>query len=105
VDADGSGAYSLIVKLNVNSKQAKTTLLYPNPVTTSAELQWNAAQSGTVNINIVNAAGQFVGRSVIATQKGLNVYTLNLASLPAGTYQLRLLQQDGQTETISFIKQ
>lgn len=105
VDADGYGAYSLIVKLNVNRKQTKPTLLYPNPVTTSAELQWNTAQSETVNVHIVNASGQLVGRSVIAAQKGLNVHTLNMASLPAGTYQLRLLPQHGPTETISFIKQ
>lgn len=77
---------------------AKTLALYPNPATSLLTLRVAGARGAQVEI--MNSLGQVVNRSTAAN----DLTVLNVASLPAGIYGVRLTTQEGSA-TRRFVKQ
>ncbi len=64
---------------------------YPDPVSTTTEINYNLAQSGPVTLNVYNALGQNVGTLVNSVQgAGEHTATFNSGTLPDGMYYYKL---------------
>jgi hypothetical protein len=78
---------------------AKAVALYPNPTADQLTLRVDGAGRGA-QVEIMNALGQVVSRSVAASE----FTSLNVASLHAGVYAVRLTTKEGSA-TRRFVKQ
>lgn len=67
--------------------------IYPNPVTTTANIQITAETAEKLTIEIVGVDGKVMQRKVVGTQIGVHTYPIQVQSLPAGTYFARILGQ------------
>jgi Secretion system C-terminal sorting domain len=64
---------------------------YPNPVSTTTDINYNLGQSGPVTLNVYNVLGQNVGTLVNSTQgMGQHTVTFNAGTLPDGMYYYKL---------------
>ncbi len=97
VDKDGHAIYSSIRVIQFEINQA--VLISANPVRSVLELS-NAAANGKVEWQIITSLGQCIKQGKIA---GDNL-EINLVTLAAGTYYLRLVGQN-KPQVIAFIKQ
>jgi hypothetical protein len=94
VDCD---APVLDVKILANSK-AITTIVYPNPVTGTSQLEWNG--SATVNrVDVYSVMGSKV-RSYMASDNKISLLSSDYAK---GNYFYRLYDNVGHTATGKFI--
>jgi hypothetical protein len=77
--------------------------VYPNPVSTTADINYNLGSSGPVTLNVYNVLGQNVGTLVNSVQgTGVHTATFNAGSLPDGIYYYTL--QSGEfTATNSLV--
>ncbi|MFW5701357.1 MAG: carboxypeptidase regulatory-like domain-containing protein [Bacteroidota bacterium] len=64
-------------------------IAYPNPVKDRLNLRFNAA-TGRSYITIKNALGQSVYTSAETTVSGMNTLTINVSSVPAGSYYIEV---------------
>ncbi len=88
------GAYD--ASLSTASFDSSALKVYPNPTRDVLNLSYSSAIDSVEVYNLV-------GQNVIAKQIGQTEYALNLASLPAGTYLVKLNTQDG-SKTVKVLK-
>ncbi len=75
--------------------------IFPNPATDKLNILLPSGYNGKVSLQLHGIDGRF-----ISTMKPASVYVqLNVSHLPAGSYVLKLVKQDGTAETYHFIKQ
>ncbi len=84
---------------NVCSLQA-----YPNPASTVINAIVTLTQPQLINATIYNTLNAVVAQTQQQGVVGLNTISINIASLPAGIYTIRVLY-GGQVCTATFIKQ
>ncbi|SDG36681.1 Por secretion system C-terminal sorting domain-containing protein [Dyadobacter soli] len=97
IDTDGSFALSSIKALSFGSKDAAR--IYPNPVS-----------AGHLTVDVNN--WETVKKVQISTISALTVYdsgsnprqTINVNSLPAGVYILKVFKKDGTSEVFRFVR-
>jgi hypothetical protein len=90
VDLDGTVAYSKIEQVNRNAKAFEVNL-YPNP--TAGNLTISLPETGVAEVKVMNVLGQVV----FAKQLGkARLAELDLAHLPAGTYQVMVVTANKQ---------
>lgn len=94
VDTDGAFAYSQIVSVRVTANRTNMTLA-PNPTTGELNLTLDTAAPNTM-VEVYDLTGRLVRSFVLGEQTHR---TLNLTSLEAGLYLLRV-----GTETQRFVK-
>lgn len=104
---DQTGAYELYEKYYFSSfvtlaSRAGSALsvaadLYPNPATTTVTLVADApvGAKGTTPVEILNTLGQVVNRSEAQLQQGRLTATVDVSTLAAGVYTVRLLTPQG----------
>ena len=64
---------------------------FPNPVSTTTEINYNLAASGPVNLSMYNALGEKVGTIVNGIQgAGQHTANFNIGTLPDGMYYYKL---------------
>ena len=83
-----------------------TGILYPNPILSNQQLNlaFDQELSGTLDYRIYNALGQLVLQDVKHLNEESALVQLNIEGLSAGSYQLRLLNDEG-FKNFSFIVQ
>ncbi len=65
--------------------------VYPNPVSTTTQINYNLGVSGPVTLEVYNVLGQNVGTLVNSVQgAGAHTATFNAATLPDGMYYYKL---------------
>ncbi len=102
VDKDGQFAYSDIKAVQFGNA-AFAVSLYPNPVQNLTKLKVTLDQPQVIKVSVNNALGNLVKQFEIAGQKGSNEKSIDLSSVPAGSYMIRI--QAGQNQkTLSVIK-
>jgi hypothetical protein len=74
-------------------------------VTGNAVLNVTAAQKTKMDIVITDISGRQVQKIAYNLIAGSNQFTVNLANLSAGTYQMKGYTMDGVSKTIRFVKQ
>lgn len=103
IDADGKSAYSSIIAILNKEKGFELVSMMPNPVIASSSLSVASAKGGNMNIVITDATGRKLSNRNVMLVAGSNQISLQLADLPAGTYQLTGYS-DGAVQTLRFIK-
>jgi uncharacterized repeat protein (TIGR03803 family) len=97
----GPSTYSNVVAISLNTTNMSDGLRLVNTlVTGTAFLEYRSEDAnGTLDLRIINLAGQVLQQQILPVAKGVNSYTLDLQSLPRGSY---VLQAAGKS--IRFMK-
>jgi hypothetical protein len=102
VDFDGSVSYSEIRTVFLD--KTFTANLFPNPVSaTTVSLEMNSKESGELQVDITNVAGQVMFSQAYNVVKGTNTQAISIADLSNGIYFLRL-QKGQDVEMIRLVK-
>jgi hypothetical protein len=104
IDKSGRVVYYKIIRIEGKSSGSLSILLYPNPVTNSAHLQIIAREAATAVISIVDLQGKEVFRKTNPVMQGIQLIKLDINSISAGTYLLKVSTETEQM-TYKFIKQ
>lgn len=95
---NGSVSYSKVLVVRMNETNANL-LAYPNPVKNNLQVQLTAPK-GIVEVEVRDLAGRTV-QSVLLSSQGSTLYTsLDVSSLPRGTYLLK-----ANNQSTLFVKQ
>ena len=105
IDADGDRNYSTIITLLNNDKAFEMARLVPNPVETNATIEMVSTVRSKLIIKITDVAGKIILTQSQVLNTGSNTVMLKLAHLPAGTYFINTLSEDGTKQTLRFVKQ
>ncbi|MEZ4842928.1 MAG: T9SS type A sorting domain-containing protein [Bacteroidia bacterium] len=97
VDVDGSVMYSNIVYASVSNKNDNIKI-WPNPVTDYIMIEPGNKRRGT--LEIVDLSGRIIAKYTI--ENSFN--TLDLTSLPTGSYTASFIDNFGNQQTFKFIK-
>jgi hypothetical protein len=98
-ESNGTVAYSTVKKLTVSSNTSIS--IWPNPVQQILKVQDGGNTNGTSQFYLHDQAGRMLKQSSL--QPGVN--NINVESLPAGTYFIRVKTAEGVTVNQKFIKQ
>lgn len=105
VDEDGAYEYTAVVVAFVGPKLIAPRI-FPDPVEDLMNVAFDMPSSGTAYLQVLDASGRVIRDRDIDLGEGANTVSLNLASLNAGTYELRLFTSAQQPpRTSRFIKQ
>jgi len=105
IDANGKITYSNSIALLNKETGFDIVNLVPTLVTGNAVLNITAAQKTKMDIVITDISGRQVQKIAYNLIAGSNQFTINLANLSAGTYQMKGYAMDGVSRTIRFVKQ
>ena len=83
-----------------------STLIYPNPIQSTATLNYTLPKNEAITISLFDITGKLVKQFVnnIDKSKGINQEILNMESVPGGEYIL-LVKTPSQNISIKIIKQ
>ena len=95
IDNNGLNSYSQVVLVNLQTTNAATLKVYPNPVLTQMNIVFNASESKTYQLQLVDALGRTVISKQVACQLGNNTINWNVAQLAAGEYTLKAVGTAG----------
>jgi uncharacterized repeat protein (TIGR01451 family) len=104
VDLDGTSAYSPVrtVAFGATASQGGQLSLYPNPAASQLHVELSGLAAPAAVLTVYSVLGQ----PVLTAQLGATSQAdVPLASLPAGTYLLRVALPDGSTKNAPFVKQ
>jgi hypothetical protein len=102
VDKDGQFAYSEI-KTAQFANTGFSVLVYPNPIQSVSKLRVNLDKPQLIKVTITNSTGSTVQQFQINGQRGMNEKPINLSTVPAGSYMIRI-QSGLNSKVISVIK-
>jgi hypothetical protein len=102
IDLDGRKTYSSIVTGNCSGKYLFN--VYPNPVVDEAQIRLDLQHAAKIKLVVVDSKGSIVMQQEKNALTGSNVLSLNLSSLPAGTYTLTA-QWENELKSARLIKQ
>ncbi len=102
IDKDGKFVYTGIKNLRLDSK-AIAIGVYPNPIRNFANLSIYLEQDSNATITINDASGKQLQNIQMALFKGPNIKKINMGSLAAGSYILKV-RTANETEIISVVK-
>jgi len=83
---------------------ANDFMIFPNPVSESATIQWNASSNEQGRLDIFNAQGQVVSTERYNVFAGAQQVQLNTQSLSAGMYIVRSVSNAGVVRQTTFVK-
>ena len=100
VDKSGRFTYSPVraVKFEKGLEEVK---IFPNPAITILNIQLPSSYSGKVRLLVYGVDGKLISSIKPAT----NTIQLNVLPLPAGTYELKIIRDNGDISTYPFVKQ
>jgi hypothetical protein len=102
VDANGKFVYSNVVLVRVNAAGDLYLNVYPNPAQHEVKLVFAAEKNEPYKIEVFNASGYRVDAKYVSAVNGINNVLLNIQTLPAGVYSVRLT--GSSSKSIQFIK-
>jgi hypothetical protein len=88
VDNDGRFSYSPVILLK--KELASGLKLYPNPATGVVVLTLQSASAEKETVQLYNVAGALLQTQIFALVPGINKKELNIASVPPGTYIIKI---------------
>lgn len=97
VEINGDIRYSNIVAIRLTA--VSSIKIWPNPFEEQVNISLQSKQAGKVLVQFFNSAGQQVKQSTMPVSAGINQFNIdNLAVLPKGVYNIRLVLADGTIE-------
>jgi hypothetical protein len=103
-NADGESKYSNVVALINKEKGFELISVVPNPVQSNTVLSLSSAKAGKIELAVSDAMGKVVMKQSISVIAGNNPITLNFTTLAAGTYQITVINADGDAKSTRFVK-
>ena len=88
LDYDGKVTCSNMISVTTNNEQ-QTINIYPNPVNDNLTCEFISGQESPAAITINDVLGNVAMQEEMKELKGINHFTLSIASLPQGIYLLR----------------
>lgn len=86
-------------------KEGKKMQLLGNPVTSSVNVSYDVQNVKPDFFNIYSATGKYLFSHKITSNKGENIFAIPVAHLQPNSYFIvEVVLQDGQRETIKFLK-
>ncbi len=104
INPDGRFTYSDILNVKYQPKDVYISALYPAVANSKINLVITASKNLPAILQIVDAQGTVIKRSSINLTTGSNSIPVDIRSLPAGNYFIRL-RVNGSSFTERFIKQ
>ncbi|HZG01345.1 MAG TPA: T9SS type A sorting domain-containing protein, partial [Chitinophagales bacterium] len=89
VDADGSHRYSQIESVDIKRANANGMFVYPTPTSGLLNVRVDLALPEEMELNVYSSMGHLVMRAVVGVSPGKSVATLDLSTLPNGSYTIR----------------
>lgn len=99
-DKDGNAKFSDVVLLFYKDGSESLTL-FPNPATTSLNINYKSRQSAQVRLVDIKGAIQYQQ----SIQAGAQLVSMPLHNIAAGTYILHFIYENGKTRTVKFVKE
>ena len=96
VDNDGQVTYSAVKAVNFNDAGGRGVLVYPNPARGVVKV-FTGDQIGNTRYSLISADGRVLKSGVIAADS--NVYSLDVSTVAAGTYVLKLNGENSSSQT------
>lgn len=87
--------------VGVEEQTLSEIALYPNPTADMVNLNFTAAQQGTLTIEVTNVLGQIVHTETRTAENGSNSVAVNLSSLNNGYYTLLLTDAANNRSQVS----
>jgi hypothetical protein len=103
-DANGPITYSDVIVL-INKNTGFDMVVQPTLVSNSTVLKISAAKKSMIQVVLTDANGRQVQKMQYQLIAGSNRFTVNLAGLAAGNYQVTSYTDEGKLQTIRIIKQ
>jgi hypothetical protein len=100
VDKSGGFTYSPVRAVKFD-KGLEEVQIFPNPATTILNIQLPSSYAGKVTLQVYAADGKYIS----SMKPIVNTVQLNVLTLPAGTYILKMTRDNGDTSTYKFVKQ
>ncbi|MEO7482114.1 MAG: T9SS type A sorting domain-containing protein [Ferruginibacter sp.] len=104
-DADGKTTYSHLVVIINKEKGFEIVGLNPNPVYNAANLNLTTATAGKIEVLVTDINGRLMQRQSVQLQSGSNLVPLKVSLLVPGSYQVTVINADGEKTSIRFVKQ
>jgi thiol-disulfide isomerase/thioredoxin len=76
--------------LNVSEMTVDASSLYPNPTTGNATISVTAPNSETADLSIWSVSGELISTTTHQLEGGQNLLTIDMSTLKAGTYFVRI---------------
>ncbi|WP_460558505.1 T9SS type A sorting domain-containing protein [Ferruginibacter profundus] len=105
IDIDGRINYTSIVKVGAQVRDMQLAGILPNPVSNTAQLSITTSKKDKVELAIVSLEGKVVYRNTVQVQSGSSLVSMDVSNLATGTYFVRGVFSDGQTNSVKFVKQ
>ena len=96
IDFDGNENFSNVVVLENSPNQFELLSIYPIPAKQSLTIDFVSDASKSLKLELANVLGQVVHSEMVNAKTGTNKHVINLRSLSAGTYMLKI--SDNVTE-------
>lgn len=106
-DYDDRYSYSEAKSVNINSSVISDITLYPNPVSSTLEMNFELSQSGNYQLKIVDITGRLIHTESVSFNKGRNRHQVDVRNLGDGIYFLSITNAntDDALKVRKFIKQ
>ncbi|PSL42698.1 putative secreted protein (Por secretion system target) [Chitinophaga niastensis] len=115
LSAVNNGAWSSAAEINLGSgtggaallnnkllSQTGKVLIYPNPVSNTATVQYHAAQNGNAILHVTDVTGKILMRKTLMVSAGINSVSLSMDQLPGGSYILTITHH-GEVYSQKFV--
>ncbi len=102
IDLDGSFEYSNVVAIAI--KLRDNTAVFPVPAFDALNVVYDAAVTGEITVNMVDALGKIMMTNVENTAQGFNQFRYDISQLPAGAYFINVVDGSEAPIVRPFIK-
>ncbi len=103
MDLDGKFTYSKIICFDKEQTNGTITV-FPNPASHSINISFEQYKKGNMTIHITGIGGNTIKKMTQFTAEGKTSLSIEVSTLPAGTYMLSVISENG-TMHQKFIKQ
>jgi len=105
VDRDNTFTYSNIVLIKLNTNSNVSTVVSPNPVINSINIQLQSDNAGEVLVQLTNVLGAVVRSQTWQVVSGENFTSINTSGLPAAMYFVNIYRSSAApAETYKVLK-
>ncbi|HAN37707.1 MAG TPA: hypothetical protein DCQ29_02300, partial [Chitinophagaceae bacterium] len=106
IDQDGKSSLSSVVVIRSASPKLEIANIYPNPTINIINAVLNNDKEERITVTITDMKGNVLKSQAYSTVAGSTNISINVASLSAGTYFLKVNNEDDKAiQSVKFIKQ
>ncbi|MDE3250412.1 MAG: T9SS type A sorting domain-containing protein [Bacteroidota bacterium] len=104
VNKSGETYYSNILRVPGMKSDIDKFILYPSPARSAILLEWQSRVGKKLTVLVTDMQGRTASRMEVLNTAGTNQRVVPLAGLPAGIYQLHLVDPSGIRRSKLFVK-